>query len=308
MVTRIFALQHVPVEELQNMLLNVFSINKVYSDRRSNQLVVQATQGQMKDVLSLIEAMDVLDSQSATTQAIQNLVYRVYMFEIPSKDQGAKSFSVILQTSAQLPSTELLAAAADKGIQISDFLVNNEENDEPDRKVEFLIQGKAPSTESVKQMVEAIAESRIKELKWDDDEAFTSSIEAAHYSRLPAQIQKHIQKFLGEDIITIGYWFGSSSVPGEIKAPIGPWMLRLELNAESDRELELRVEVEAPEEMSHFERRLGREQSNEILSNTIRAKVGKPIIIGYNRESYGTRKMGAMVILPETDTIQLKEN
>jgi hypothetical protein len=41
------------------------------------------------------------------------------------------------------------------------------------------------------------------------------------------------------------------------------------------------------------------------LSNKIRAKIGKPIIIGYNRQSYGTRKMGAMVIIPETETIQL---
>ncbi len=32
----------------------------------------------------------------------------------------------------------------------------------------------------------------------------------------------------------------------------------------------------------------------------IRAKIGKPIIIGYNRESYGTRKMGAMVIVMST--------
>ncbi|MBL7186156.1 MAG: hypothetical protein ISS70_07500 [Phycisphaerae bacterium] len=40
------------------------------------------------------------------------------------------------------------------------------------------------------------------------------------------------------------------------------------------------------------------------MSNTIRAKIGKPIIIGYNRESYGTRKMGAMVIVPEADPVQ----
>jgi hypothetical protein len=59
--------------------------------------------------------------------------------------------------------------------------------------------------------------------------------------------------------------------------------------------------------MSRFDRQLGRERSDEILSNTIQARVGKPIIVGYNRPSYGTRKMGAMVILPEADTIQIEE-
>ncbi|OHB64745.1 MAG: hypothetical protein A2168_01525 [Planctomycetes bacterium RBG_13_50_24] len=308
MVTEIFPLRYVPVEELENMLLSVFNIDRVYSDRRLNRLVIQAPQGQMKDVQNMIEAMDVNDSRLAKIQAFQNFLYRIYMFEIPSKDKGNKSFSMILQTSAQLPSTKLLGVAAEKGIQISDFLVSNEERDESDQQVEFLIQGKAPSNESIKQMVEGIAESRIKELKWDDNETFTRGIEAAQYSQLPEQVQKHIKKFLGEDIETVGYWFGSSSVPGEIEAPIGPWMLRLGLNAESDRELDLRVKVEAAEQMSNFDRRLGRERSNEILSNTIGAKVGKPIIIGYNRESYGTRKMGAMVIVPEADIIQLEKN
>jgi len=306
-VMKIIVLRHIEADELAGMIMNVFGI-EVYPDQRSNRLIVNATEKQTKNILSLVEAMDVEGPDASTARDIQNLVYRIYMFEIPSKDKGMKSFSVILQTSAQLPSTKLLGVAAEKGIQVSDFLVSEEEGDEQDRKVEFLIQGTAPSNESVRQMVEEIAGSQIKELKWDDQATFTSGIEAAHYSRLPEQVQKHIEKFLGGSIETVGYWFGSSSIPGEIEAPIGPWMLRLELSAESDLELELRVEVEEPENNYDFDRRLGREQSNEILSNTIRAKVGKPIIIGYNRESYGTRKMGAMVIVPEADTIQVEGN
>jgi len=310
MVTQIFKLKHFPAEDLEHLIVDIFSINrdKVHSDSRSNRLIIQATKEQMDNVQALIEKLDVADAELEGNQASQNLVYRIYMFEIPSKDQGNKSFSMILQTPSQLPSTKLLDAAAEKGIQISDFLVSDGEQDVPDRDVEFLIQGKAPSNESIKQMVEGIAESQIKELKWDDDETFTSGIEAAHHSRLPKQVQKHIMKFLGDDIETVGYWFGSSSVPGEIEALIGPWMLRLELEGESDRELELRVEVDVPEKNYDFDRRLGRERADEILSNTIRAKIGKPIIVGYNRQSYGARKMGAMVILPEVDMIQLEEN
>jgi hypothetical protein len=309
LVTKIFMLKYFPADDLERLIVDLFSINhdKVHSDSRSNRLIIQATTEQMNDIQALIEKLDV-ESQLPVNQSLENLVYRVYMFEIPSKDKGNKSFSMILQTSAQLPSTKLLGVAEEKGIQISDFLVSNEEQEEPDWKVEFLIQGKAPSNESIKQMVETIAESQIKELRWDDA-MFTSDIEAAHYSRLPEQVQKHIKKFLGEDIETVGYWFGSSSVPGRIDAPIGPWMLRLELESESDRELELRVEVEVPERNYNFERRLGREERDgEILSNTVRAKIGKPIIIGYNRQSYGTRKMGAMVILPETIQLNASES
>lgn len=303
---KIFTLKYYSVEELEVLIENIFSIDgdKIYGDAHSKQLIVQVTKAQMNDIEELISQLDVPDSKQESSQPFENFVYRIFMFEIPSKDQDLKPFSMILQTPSAVPSTEILQLAIAQNIQVSDFLIIDERDSEND----ILIQGKAPSDESVKEMVQSITPSQIKELKWDNDETFTSNIEAAHYSRLPVQIQKHIKNFLGEDVVTVGYWFGSSSVPGEVDAPIGPWKIRLELNQESDRALELRIEVEVPEERSDFDRRLGRERSHEILSNKIMAKVGKPIIVGYNRQSYGTRKMGAMVIIPETIQLNTSES
>jgi hypothetical protein len=298
---RIFELKYAKAEVLASMIGDLFRIN-VQTDYRLNRLIVSATQEQIKSVASLIEAMDVADSKASTPQDTQNLVYRVYMFEIPSGNQNMRSFSLILQTSAQVSSKELSVAAADVDLQISEFLQINQGLSEP--QAEILILGKAASDESFKRFFEKFPESHITELKWDNDETFTNNIAAAQYTQLPEQMQSHIRKFLGDDIRTVGYWFGNSSAPGEVEAPIGPWTLNLRLDTESDRMLELNVEVEVPGEMHRFDRRLGREQKDEILSNTIRAKIGKPIIIGYNRESYGTRKMGAMVILPEEDAAQ----
>lgn len=305
MVMKIFELKYFPAEDLRRLIEDLFSINhgKVQSDSRSNRLVILATIEQMNDIEALIEKLDVADSQLAENRVVENLIYRVFMFEIPTDNQKMKSFSMILQASEKVTSATILSVAAKEKIEVSDYVIMSEQENE---LVEILLQGKAPSSESIQKIAE-LTGIQIKELKWDD-ETFTKSIEVAQYSQLPPQMQKHLQKFLGENIVTVGYWFGSSSVPGKVEAPIGPWMLRLELDTESDRELELRVEVEAAEQMSHFERRLGSERSNEVLSNTVRAKVDKPIIIGYNRQSYGTRKMGAMVILPEADTFQLKEN
>jgi hypothetical protein len=305
LVTEIVTTEHFPAEELRQLILNIFRIHNLYSDRRSNRLVIQTTREKMNDVLTLIKKLDVADSDLARTQEIQNVVHRIYMLEIPSKDVDMKPFSMILQVSPQFSSTELLNAANDKNLRISGFHLSDER--EREQQNDVLIQGKAASNDSIKQMVESIPESRIKELKWDDYETFTTHIAAAQYTQLPEQIQKHIRKFLGEDIQTVGYWFGSSSVPGDIEASIGPWTLNLSLDVESERMLELRIEVEVPREMSRFDRRLGRERGNEILSNTMKAKIGKPIIVGYNRESYGTRKMGAMVILLESDAVQLSE-
>ena len=299
---RIIDLRYTNADELANLIGNVFVI-EVHPDTRSNRLIINATEEQMKGILRLIDEMDVVNSEESTPRDVQNLVYRIYMFEIASGDEGMKPFSMILQVPSEASTTELCDGPRDDELQISGFCLSDERD--RDGKAEILIHGKTASIADLKRMViDEIPESRIKELKWDDAETFTNEIAAAQYTQLPEQMQKHIAKFLGEDIRTVGYWFGNSSVPGEVEAPIGPWTLKLRLNTESDHMLELNVDVEAPAEISPFEMRLGRERKDEILSNTIRAKIGKPIIIGYNRESYGTRKMGAMVIVPEADPVQ----
>ena len=285
---------------MANLITSVFRI-EAHQDYRLNRVIVNVTQEQMESIESLIQAMDVGDSEASTSRDIQNFVYRIYMFEIASGDQGMKPFSMILRTTTHVSSQELLDAAADKDLQISEFL---QSNDFTKPQVEILIQGKAASNESLTHMVEKFPDSHIIELKWDDDETFTNNIAAAQYTQLPVQMQKHIRKLLGDGIRTVGYWFGNLSVPGEVQAPIGPWTLTLTLDTKSDHMLELSVEVEMPGETHNFDRRIGRKRVNEILSNTIRAKIGKPIIIGYNRDSYGTRKMGAMVIVPEADPVQ----
>jgi len=291
------------------MIDEVFRI-RVYFDPGLNRLVLNAPKEQIQSIMSLVEEMDVPDPEASKSRDVQNFVYRIYMFEIPSGDQSMKPFSMILQTSSRVSSQELLNTATDEDLQISDFLQRNPLKKIPHTPTvptEILIQGKAVSNESLKRMVEKFPDSHIMEVKWDDDETFTDKIAAAQYNKLPEQMQKHIGKFLGDEIRTVGYWFGNLSVPGEVQVPIGPWTMMLQLDTESDHMLELSIDVEMPHEMHNFDRQLGRERNNEILSNSIRTKIGKPIIIGYNRESYGTRKMGAMLIVPEVDMIQLEE-
>jgi len=266
----------------------------------------------MESVEKLVAAMDVAAPEASSSRDAQDLVYRVFMFEIPSEDEGMKSFLLRLQTpspnlmqpapsSAGVPARELLDAAAGKDLRIVEFVQTGGQS--PDSETETLIQGKAASHESLRRLVEKFPESRIAELRWDDDETFTGEIATAHYSQLPEQIQKHIHKFLGRDVRTVGYWFGNLSAPGSVEAPIGPWTLKLMLETESNRMLDLRVDVEVPGGAPRLAGQPYRMGNDEILSNSLRAKIGKPIIIGYNRESYGTRKMGAMVIVPEEDSL-----
>jgi len=287
---RIFKLQYIMAEEVAKVIMNILRI-QAHPDKRSHSLIVSATKEEMASIASLIEAMDVAIPEDSTVGDIEDLVYRVYMFEIASGNRDMKPFSMILQVSPEVETSHLLDADGSDELQISGFSLSVQ----PDSggKAEIRIQGKAASNAALKRLVvDNTPESRIKELAWDDAETFTDKISAAQFGLLPEQMQKHIARLLGDEIRTVGYWFGNLSVPGSVEAPIGPWILNLRLNTESDRMLELFVDVRLPSAVG-----------NDILSNTLRAKIGKPIIIGYNRESYGTRKMGAMVIVPEADSL-----
>jgi len=124
---------------------------------------------------------------------------------------------------------------------------------------------------------------------------FTAAVPVAQLSQLPESLQQHIHKFLGEEVQTVGYWFGNASFPGGVTAPIGPWSLELKTEPARGTGFRAEIQVSQPPELIA-------DVSRVVLSNSLEDKIGKPIIIGYNRESYGTRTMGALVIILEADT------
>jgi hypothetical protein len=290
MEVKIFRVQYHSARELADIIRDVCKTDEVTvtPDESTSSLVVRAPQARMEEITQLISALDVTNVRE--TQA-ENLMYRVYMLEVPSKDQNFKAFSLILERPSQLPSTDLLDAFKGPDLQIGTFVQSNEWSGND--KWQLVIQGRAASDDAIKQLIAKIPDSQVKEIKWDD-ETFMAGITAAQVSRMPTPLQEYVRKFLGDEVQTVGYWFGSLSAPGDIKAPIGLWTL--ELKAEpaqrADLTLEIRLNQEAPVPFI---------PSTAILSNSVQAKIGKPIIIGYNRQAYGVRKMGALVVLPEAE-------
>jgi len=291
MEVKIFRLQYHPVHELADIIEDVTRGEEVTvtAAESTNSLVVRAPQARMEELSRLIAALDITDVRAAQAE---NLMYRVYMLEVPSKDQNLKAFSLILERPSQVLSTDLLDSFKGADLQIGTFVQSNEwsQND----KWQVVIQGRAASNDALKQLIAKIPDSQVKELKWDD-ETFAGGITAAQVSRMPAPLQEYVRKFLGDEVQTVGYWFGGLSVPGDIKAPIGLWTLELKAEPaqKADLSLEIRLNQDAPVPFI---------PSTAILSNSVQGKIGKPIIIGYNRQAYGMRKMGALVVLPEAES------
>jgi hypothetical protein len=292
-IVKIVAVEHRPVRELINLIIPLFDNRQVniVLDEKTNRLIVRATREHLDEVLDLVKDFDV-----ATVAAPQNppLLCRVYMLEIPPRESNLKPFAVVLRPSLRVASPEILSATKGDDLRIGRVLQNTE--GVPQGEQQILIKGLAVSNESVRRMIEAIPESQIVDLKWDDD-TFTAGVPAAQVAQLPESLQQHIREFLGADVRTVGYWFGNLSSPGEVMAPIGLWTMDLTTKSAQAPDLLLNIQV-----IHNRQYRLDEEAV--VLRNTVQARIGKPIIIGYNRDVYGTRTMGAMVILLEADAAQ----
>jgi hypothetical protein len=112
-------------DALENIIEDVSKGEEVTvtTDEPTNSLLVHAPPARMEEIARLIEALDVANVRASQAE---NLVYRVYMVEIPSKDGNLKVFSLILERPSQLPSTDLLDALKGADLQIGTFLQSNE--------------------------------------------------------------------------------------------------------------------------------------------------------------------------------------
>ena len=59
LVTEIVAVEYFPVDELEDLIMNIFRIRNIYSDQRSNRLIMQVTEEQRNNVIKFIEKLDV---------------------------------------------------------------------------------------------------------------------------------------------------------------------------------------------------------------------------------------------------------
>jgi len=289
-IVKIVAVEHRPVRELINLLEDLVDPREITIavDDKLNRLGVRTTKEHLDELLRLVAEFDV-----EPVAAPQNppLLCRVYMLEIPPRESNLKPFVVVLRSVFPISSPDVLNATKGDDLRIERVQLSSEGGQKGEQRM--LIKGLAASNESIRRMIQAIPESQIADLKWDDD-TFTAAVPAAQAAQLPESLRQHIRKFLGADVRTVGYWFGNLSSPGKVTAPISLWTMDLATKLAQAGDLLLEVEV-------MYNPQYTMDVGAVVLRNTVQAKVGKPIIIGYNRDVYGTRTMGVMVILLETD-------
>ncbi len=281
-VTRIFVLRHYPVSELVNILEVVTRDARLAIDEVSNRLIVTGPQSELKEIGDLVQALDVEKAQDAQSQP---MICRAYMFELLSQSQGLKRFSVEVLGASPLATEQVLNTEGNAQLKIENFYQRQSGGN-----WELGFEGRAASNEVIKGLLEKVPACEVQRLDWSED---LPVMPMTKVPPLPEKLQKHVDRFLGQGAGIVGYWFGSMSVPGSVRAPIGPWTFSFEVEP-SGQEGQLRLDLNVGERRG--------DDMWEIISNTIQGKVGRPVIIGYNRDNRGVQTMGALVIIPEVVT------
>lgn len=283
---KVVNLKYYAANEMSNILQSLSQDEgiQVIVDENANRLILRAPEKQMQQLVALIEQLDVPGEGGPKSQS---LLCRVYMVEPPAQRSDLESFQITLTAPLDADLWSLSKTGQGKGLYIDRF----DSHAVPEGAVQSVeIQGRAASNEILKQVIAGIPNAQITDMKWAGKTS-NDAAPVAQISQFPEPLRQHLQKFLGADLQTVGYWFGGMSSPGKVKAPIGPWSIEMEVRPAQASGLSIEVGVQEWRNDSNW----------SILENSIQGKVGKPIIIGYNRDAVGTRTMGALVILLEAD-------
>jgi len=288
----IFRLRYQDADGMSRIIRTLVPPNEatIALDGMSQSLIVSATEERLEQIERVISELDV---QPITSPDALQMIYRIYMLELPSDHLGLKFFSMMATGSAQLPPGQVLTAGNGNDVQIENFRQTPPTTAEGQWR--FYIAGRAASYEPINRLTNSIPDCEIMELEWEED---TPVMPTTRVPPLPESLQTHLRKLLGEEMGIVGYWFGNLSVPGNAQAPIGPWTFDMEIGT-TTREGEVELEITV---VHHSQNDPA--QSWQVLSNSIRGKIDRPVIIGYNRDNRGVQTMGALVIVPERSAIE----
>ena len=278
--TKIFFLEFTQAHEMLNILSTVSQKARIAVAESTNALLITAPSAELETMRAVIAALDV--SKRSRIQS-QPLMCRVYMIEHLSRSQSWKTFNLDLMIYDEISASQILDSFKVDQLQIERFTKNNSEGN-----TLFRFQGQAAPDVDIEKLAKTmIPECEIRSFNCNNKTSLNPTVT---FATLPESLQNHINRLLGKDTEIAGYWFGNLSVPGEIRAPIGPWTLEFEMNplgTDGLIGLDLSVEEVRGDEVW------------TIIRNSMQTRIGHPVIIGYTREKDGISTTGALVVIPE---------
>ncbi len=279
-----------------------------------NKIVAIGSKDDLHRVQQVLNQIGASMGESVVSAMPANIAYQVYIVEVPSQREEMYSFNMTLRyISSANPLTGFNDFDFD-GMIVEQFSSHETDSTlvdgKPQTNMEITINGKTRSEKLLGELVAFIQEKvhsqvSVTGMRIEKDESApapfgnryggrrarsgqndspsAAPVAAEGFVNLPEGIQKILIQLLGPETKTVGYWFGNSALPGKCQTSIGVWNLSLMAieSGPSDFLLELKLTGEGVE-----------------IENTVNAKIGQPVLVGYNRYLGGMLLPGALVVIP----------
>ncbi len=308
-LTRVFKMDEDILDSVYKKIGQLVESDNIFINKRTNSLIVLANKEKMNQITHLIGQWAKEEKESKNQIHPQNIAFRVYAVEVPSKIETMKPFNLMLRI--ERPDSrfsdlviENVSGIIIESIETTTQKIRDEGRDE-DKEVFFVqhsnLSGKTTSSELIWKIVgvlqadphQSVSVERLdinvnkKNKLYSTDIYKSNAVEAP----LPVSIRKTIEGLIGHQVHTVGFWFGHTSFPGQCMVPLGTW--RLTIQTEQSKEKDMLISID-----------LSEKSGDKILTNLIHAKLNKPIIVGYTREERNVLRQGALIIIPQLNLSQ----
>ncbi|MDP8246159.1 MAG: hypothetical protein P9L94_18900 [Candidatus Hinthialibacter antarcticus] len=335
---RVFQMQHAPVEAILPIMQKLFSGKLNISMHPSNRSLIVV--GDESGFKLFEDVLRTLDTEPIAPEPIQtaDMAVRVYAIEnqalSDNDDKVVEEFSMVVTALEELE-IENLFTLNDDAFEITRL------SRTPNEKT-YQLYGVGFEKGAALRLRDKIVQLGGLKITVDQIEAREPS-QTMQPSRIeiPQNVQGTLKSLLGNALYVTGYWFGNTSMPGTVEAPLGDWKLVMESADGQDEGFRLDVSVfeqgggnrpmsgigiRAPVSFKsssgtgmmggmgggtgvEMNKTTGAapftfssgEKDSLILRNAVTGRIGRPIIIGYNRRDNGQNRLGALVIIPERE-------
>ena len=354
---RVFQMQHAPVEAILPIMQKLFSGKLNISMHPSNRSLIVV--GDESGFKLFEDVLNTLDTEPIEPEPIQTSDMALRVYAIENQSLASNDDKVLERFIIEIDGKEGLNINKLFSLTDASFSINSLNHvKENTYVIEMLGYEKGISGRACSLIEEELDVTAI--LNQVDIMGAAENLNLQTIP-IPSSVQPTLKNLLGNTLHVTGYWFGNTSMPGTVEAPLGDW--KLILNSADGQDDGFRLDVSVFEQgggnrsttgsrvtssnktpssgigirAPSFHKTLsggsgmmggsgfsmghsmdmgfsGNNASNAnpymsslsennslILQNAVTGRIGRPIIIGYNRRDNGQNRLGALVIIPERE-------
>ncbi|MEW6235094.1 MAG: secretin N-terminal domain-containing protein [Candidatus Omnitrophota bacterium] len=312
-ITKVYKLTYAKAAEIQQLYERIFPECQAVVDVRTNSIVFSGPASEAKKLDAILAQLDTAPAGRYANstrflnadfgQGLSDIAFRVIAVEACLITADKKEFSLELRFPGwkELNMDEILPESVTANNIRCDRIMKKSTDGKEYETMMMQIQGESQGGDFLNEIVKTLKEKT-------ETDVLIESVNVTHKdssqlppltlnldiaNQIPNNVRSVVGEFLGSSFQPVGCWIGQAACPGLCRTTLGPWQLEMDIKAGNEGyDVLLSLILRYPN------------NDDLLLDNTINIKIGRPIVVGYTRESDETFIPGALIVIPSNDLFE----